>query len=113
MATTLTVLKRSMPMRGMVAAVQVAFSGAYATPGEVVNFAAAVGFTTRPPDKVEVDGNSGWEYRYSPSTSRLSIRGQQPTSATAGIIPLDELANGAYPGTITGDTVIATCYWLP
>lgn len=102
-----------MPMRGLTAICRITLSGSYATPGEVIDFAAAVGFTTKQPDKVEVDGSSGWEFRYTSSTQRLKILGQQPTSATAGIIPLDELANGAYPGTLTGDVIIATCYWLP
>lgn len=100
-------------MRGLSALVRITLSGNYATPGEVLNFQAAVGFTTKPPDRVEIDGNSGWEFRWNPTTNTMSIRGQQPTSATAGIIPLDELANGAYPGTLTGDTITATCLWLP
>jgi len=113
MALALAVVKRSMPMRGLVAVVRLTFSGVYATPGEVADFAAAVGFTTKVPDKVEIDSNAGWEMRYTPA-GRVQIRGQQPTSATAGIIPLDELANGAYPASITGDTaILATCYWLP
>jgi len=113
MANAVTVLKRSMPMRGLTAMCRITLSGSYATPGEIIDFAAAVGFTNKVPDKVEIDGNSGWEFRYNPATLRMSIRGQQPTSATAGIIPLDELANGAYPGTLTGDTITATVYWLP
>lgn len=110
-ALALTLVKRDMPGRGFRALIRLTFSTNYATPGEAVNWQATAGFTTKAPDRVSIEGRNGWEFRWTPA-GNVQIRGQQPTSATAGIIPLDELANGAYPASITGDTnILAYCEW--
>lgn len=57
------------------------------------------------PIAVDINGINGWIYGYDFTNKKILIRGQQPTDATAGIIPLAQLANGAYPATVTSDVI--------
>lgn len=56
-------------------------------------------------------GASGFEYRFVPGTTlangKLQVFGQQPTSATGGVIAMSEVAAGAYPAGVTGDVILA------
>lgn len=94
------------------------FSGNYVTGGDTIDWTTIIGKEVGPrvvilsglPVVVDVGGSSGHEYGYVAGTtlanSKVKVFGQQPTSATAGIIPLDEIAAAAYPASITGDTNI-------
>jgi hypothetical protein len=90
-------------------------SGSYTTGGDTLSFA---GFdqikSSSLPKFVSIQsqnasGHSLWEYGYTPGTTqancKMQVLGQQPTSATAGVIQFSELAAGAYPASITSDVI--------
>lgn len=87
----------------------VAASGSYATGGDTLDLAVR-GLPARNASRwVELQGESGFAYRWVPgsgiSNGKVKVYGQEPTSATAGVIALSELAAGAYPTGITGDAI--------
>lgn len=112
MAVALAMVKRAGGKYGVLGIFTVTLSGNYTTNGDACDFGPVIGLTNRQPDQVQVDGTSGWNYFYDLVNKKLVIRGQQPTSGTAGIIPLDEMANGAYPASASGDKITAICWWL-
>src|SRR5258706_5485781 len=105
--------KRSKAGTLLEAVVDLTFFGTYpGAAGDPFDVTTIVGFTNRQPDVVNIGGKSGWLYTYDFVNKNIIIKGQQPTSATAGIIPLDDLANAAYPASITGDAVSLYCEWF-
>jgi hypothetical protein len=95
------------------------FSGNYTTGGDTLDLTTLIGQQYL--SKVAVFGKlplygfisgstSGFLYSWIVGTTlsngKVQITGQQPTSATTGIIALSELAAGAYPAGITGDTAV-------
>jgi hypothetical protein len=91
-------------------------SGSYSTGGDTLSFA---GFdqikSSSLPQFVSIQsqnasGHSLWEYGFTPGTTqangKMQVLGQQPTSATTGVIQFAELAAGAYPASITGDKIM-------
>lgn len=91
-------------------------TGTYATGGDTLNFS---GFDQIKSGQVPIQvyiqsqkgaGVSGFLYGFAAGTSlsncKFQVVGQQPTSATAGVIALSELAAGAYPAGITGDVIV-------
>lgn len=91
-------------------------TGSYTTGGVALSFA---GFDQIKSDTVPFfvsvqsqasAGASGFEYRFVPGTTiangKLQVFGQQPTSATGGIIALSELAAAAFPAGVTGDNIL-------
>lgn len=85
-----------------------AFSGSYATGGDTLSFAGLVP-ASRAPVLVQVEGMAGFHYEVNLGSainnSKVLVRGQEPTNATAGVIALTQLAAAAYPAGVTGDTV--------
>jgi hypothetical protein len=74
-----------------------AFTGSYATGGDAVSFASLLPIAKgASPVFVEINGIAGYYYQYVKAAGKIIIWG--PGSAT-------QLAAGAYPGGITGDTV--------
>ena len=86
-----------------------AFSGSYTTGGDTVDLSGGPTKSSRVPIRVTVGGQSGFIYKFAPGTTiangKVLVFGQQPTSATTGIIALDQIAAAAYPAGVTGDTV--------
>jgi len=89
-------------------------SGNYSTGGDTLDLSQIPGLPTDlAPDNVDIVSvatpNSGWEYGFvkgaSLANGKMQVFGQQPTSASAGVIVLSELAAGAYPASITGDVI--------
>lgn len=84
----------------------IALSGSYAAGGEVLNWGAVPQVkSTRDPIWAQFEGKAGFVYQYDKPNDKLMVSGQEPTSATAGVIALSELAAGAYPAGITGDSI--------
>lgn len=114
LAVTVTYVDRSvnsLRVYGTIAA-----TGSYTTGGDTLSFA---GFdqikSSSLPKFVSIQsqnaaGHSLWEYGYTPGTTlatcKMQVLGQQPTSATTGIIQFSELAAAAYPASITGDVIM-------
>lgn len=86
-----------------------AFSGNYVAGGEVPTTSGRSGIrskmTTKAPLSVKIDGKAGFEYEYDRANEKVLVRGQEPTSATAGVIALSQIAVAAYPAGVTGDVV--------
>ncbi|MCI0725047.1 MAG: hypothetical protein L0338_39695 [Acidobacteria bacterium] len=85
-------------------------AGDYATNGLTLPLNSSEIRSRSLPLQIVIEGKNGWEYRYVDGTSladgKVIIRGQQPTDATAGQIPLSEFANAtALPASMTGDVV--------
>jgi hypothetical protein len=91
-------------------------SGSYSAGGDTLSFA---GFdqikSSSLPQFVSIQsqnasGHSLWEYGFTPGTTqangKMQVLGQQPTSATTGVIQFSELAAGAYPASITSDKIM-------
>lgn len=78
------------------------FSGNYATGGDAFALPAIPGYNTgtEAPINVFVQGISGVEYTYNVSTQKVLVF-EQGTAAG----PLPQLAAGAYPAAVTGDSV--------
>lgn len=93
------------------AAGTLAFSGSYVSGGDTLDFTGVADrlASSLAPVAIEVFGQSGFLYRGVPGTtlanSKVKVFGQEPTSATAGVIALTELGASAYPAGVTGDTV--------
>lgn len=89
-------------------------AGDYATGGLAC---ALLGLTGVPsgtaPFFVGVAGVGGVVYQYDIVNAKLKAFGQQPTSASAGVIALSEFAAAATPAAITGDTIKAWALFLP
>jgi hypothetical protein len=94
----------------------IAATGSYTTGGDTLSFAnqALIASNTLPKivsiQSQNAAGHSLWEYGFTPGTTfangKMQVLGQQPTSATTGVIPLSELAAAAYPASITGDVIV-------
>lgn len=87
-------------------------SGNYATGGDALDFTSQHKIKSpkgRVPTHVEIQGASGFAYRWVPgtdlATGKVKVLGQEPTNATVGVIALTELAAAAYPAGVTGDTI--------
>ena len=85
-------------------------SGSYVAGGDTLDFSGKGDLPASiPPRDVFVHGVAGFVYEFVRGTlltnSKVKVRGQQPTSATAGVIALDEIAAAAYPAGVTGDTI--------
>jgi len=94
------------------------FSGSYAAGGDTIDFTKATGVpfpSAQPPIQAYAQDQkpgavSGWLFSVSPGSAQnnslVQIFGQNPTSTTAGVIALQELAAGAYPASVTGASVV-------
>ena len=85
-------------------------SGSYTSGGDTLDFSGKGDLpVSTPPRDVFIHGTSGFVYEFVRGTSlannKMILRGQQPTSATSGVIALSEMASGAYPSGVTGDTI--------
>lgn len=87
----------------------IAATGNYASGGDTLSFASGEIKSQKIPDHVDVHGVAGFVYEFldgtDNATGKLKVRGQEPTSATAGVIALSEIAAAAYPAGVTGDTI--------
>lgn len=90
------------------------FSGNYVNNGDTMNLLTATGDGPHAgpelPDYFQIENPAGGlEYKVVPGTTnanhKVVVMGQQPTSATASIIPFDQLAVAAYPAGVTTDDV--------
>lgn len=121
MALAVTIVKIDSDTNSTYVLGTIAASGNYAAGGDTLSFANPTnpkGGTLNVqsiPRQVWIQsqasgGGSGWIYSFRPGTTianaKMQVFGQQPTSATAGVIPLSELAAAAYPASITGDTIV-------
>jgi hypothetical protein len=86
------------------------FTGNYVTGGEVINFGAVSGIDGNPVAVICVS-TGGFGFVYDLVNLKLLVLGQQPTSATAGVIPLDQIAAAAYPAALTGGVTTATVFF--
>src|SRR5947208_10910258 len=77
------------------------FSGNYAAGGDPFDFGTLTEGSAQPLI-VHIRGKNGFIYEYDFAAKKIMVRGQQPTSATAGVIATDEIAAAAYPGGVTG-----------
>ena len=77
----------------------------YAAGGIVIAWTDSKIKSSRAPKIARIDGIAGFKYEYDATNKKILIRGQQPTSATSGIIKLDEIASAALPAGVTGDTI--------
>jgi hypothetical protein len=81
-------------------------SSTYATPGDALDFAALAGtggFRTLGGDQpvfVSIEGIAGFKYEYDVAAKKVKVR----QSAAAGNA-FTEIADGAYPAGVTGDTI--------
>lgn len=82
--------------------------GTYATGGLTLNLASGT-LQGGVPDEVRFDSAAGYVYRYVNGTKitdgKIMVLGQEPTNAGAGVLPLTELAAGATPAGVSGDTI--------
>ena len=95
----------SLYVRGSVSA-----SGSYTAGGDTLDFSGKGDLpASTPPRDVFIHGVSGFVYEFvrgaTLTNNKVKVRGQQPTSATTGVIALDEIAAAAYPAGVTGDTI--------
>ncbi len=86
------------------------FSGSYTAGGDTLDLTNQPSIpASLQPVQLYIAGQSGFNYNWIPggalSNGKVKIFGQQPTSATTGVIALSELAAAAYPAGITGDTI--------
>ena len=96
-----------------VAKVTLAFSGSYASSGDsTAGIWSDVKIkSSKVPIFAQISGLAGFQYSYDVANEMIWVHGQEPTSASAGVIAMSELAAGAYPAGITGDTVTAIVYF--
>lgn len=82
--------------------------GTYAAGGLTLNLVSGT-LQAGVPDEVRFDSAGGWVYRYIAGTNitdgKIQILGQEPANVTAGALPFTELAAGATPATVSGDTI--------
>lgn len=122
MALTATILNVTRDTSALRVYGKIAASGTYTTGGDTLSFA---GFDQIKANSIPLfvsvqsqnsAGHSGWEYGFTPGTtlanSKMQVLGQQPTSASAGVIALSELAAGSYPASITGDVILFEAVFL-
>lgn len=90
----------------------ITFSGNYAAGGDSFDIKAAKGAidhrfwkSNKDPLYVDIRGKGGFVYEYDAANKKVKVRGYTPTSASAGVIPMDEIAAAAYPAGVTGDVV--------
>jgi hypothetical protein len=88
-------------------------TGNYVTGGDTLSFAGLDAIKSNSiPVLVSISSQSsgGFEYRFVPGTTmangKMQSFGQQPTSATTGVIAMSEVAAGAYPAGVTGDVIV-------
>lgn len=89
--------------------VQLTFSGSYSTGGDTVNLAGLVpGVGKAPPLKVDINGQSGAEYRWVPGTtmSNGKVKVMVETTVATNTL-LSEHTAVSYVAGVTGDTVYA------
>jgi hypothetical protein len=84
------------------------FSGVYAALGDPFDFGTITEGSGQPLI-VRIATKNGFMYNYDYVNKKILVRGYTPTSATAGVIPFDEIAAGAYPAGVTGDPVRFEC----
>ena len=99
------VTQDSFLVRGTLAA-----SGSYVAGGDTLDFSGQGNLpVATPPRDLFVHGVAGFVYEFVRgallTNSKLKVRGHTPTSATAGVIPLEEITAAAYPAGVTGDTI--------
>lgn len=82
--------------------------GTYAAGGLTLNLVSGT-LQGGVPDDVSFSSLNGWTYYYVDGTNitdgKIKIMGQEPTSATADVIPLSECAVAATPASVSGDTI--------
>lgn len=106
MAYTLTVAAQHRVGKRLLVNGTLVFSGNYATGGEAIDFVAnGVRSIDAKPEFMQIAGKAGYLYEYDKANNKVIIRGQEPTSATAGVIALSQLAAAAYPGAVTADVI--------
>lgn len=90
-----------------------AFSGNYVTGGDTLDFTTLFDLVKTDYIPIQVQawsqssssGHSGYQYYFRPGTALNNGRIQVLTTGAAAGSPMQELAAGAYPAGITGDTV--------
>jgi len=89
-----------------IAVAQLTFSGSYTAGGDTLNLAGVVPTRKAPVYVVITESQSGYDYVYVPGTDITSgkVKIFQQGAASGAFA---ELAAGAYPAAITGDTVYA------
>lgn len=81
------------------------FAGTYATGGEAITWSGFKIKSKLSPVLCQIEGIAGYHYEYVPSTKKVIVRGQEPTSSTAAVIALSEHAAATYVSAVSGDTV--------
>lgn len=106
MANALTVNSQHRVGKRLMVSGSIALSGNYATGGEVVDFwASGVRSIDAKPEFMQIGGQAGFLYEYDKANGKVTVRGQEPTSATAGVIALSQLAAAAYPAAVSADVI--------
>lgn len=109
MAIAATVVKREKGGRQLNAVLTLVPSGTYPTGGDVIDFAPVVGFTSRQPDKVNIDGKAGFIYQYDLANKKMLVYCNTAGGANAA---LGEHTNAGYVAGVTGDTISAEVMWF-
>ena len=98
-------------------------SGSYATGGDTLDFSGFDSIkSNKPPILVKIQSDAvmsstvgGWLYQFHPGTTIkngvMQVVGQDPTSASSGVIQFEELAAGAYPASVSGDSIKFEAYF--
>lgn len=94
------------------AKVPLAFSGNYVTGGDTIDLRTMIKATRATSVlSVKILGQAGYDYRFLPGTDLSNGKVMIFDVGAAGAET--ELAAGAYPAAITGDTVFALVQYLP
>jgi len=123
MSLAVQILEVDMTQKKFRVRFQVTPSSSYTTGGDTLDWGTVTQISSGP--SVPFGGNptwvfiqsqpsasgaaSGFFYSYSNGTfpnGLMQVWGQDPTSATTGVIALSELAQASYPAGVTGDTII-------
>lgn len=96
MALTATVSRKLAEIKTIHLYGTLAFSGTYATGGEVYDIAAIAGFGNKQPIAFQADGLGDYLYRFDYTNKKIKIN-----LVSTGA----ELGAGAYPGGVTGDVI--------
>jgi hypothetical protein len=82
--------------------------GTYVQGGLTLNLASGT-LQGGVPDEVRFESANGWVYKYVAGTKitdgKIQVWGQNPTDATATVLPLTELATDTTPASVSGDTI--------
>lgn len=84
--------------------------GTYPTGGYTVSFADSNIKASRVPKEVTIHGRAGYVYTFIPGTTNADGKVMVLTGAAAQS-PLTELAAGATPAGVSGDTIQFTARW--